>query len=78
VAGTRSAADVLGVYGPPLKFDVSLPLAAISGFARKAAELIYAQGGDALPLLFVTSVRGTCTSTSACAARRREKKALYR
>ena len=40
------------VYGPPLKFDVSLPLAAISGFAREAAELIYAQVGDALPLLF--------------------------
>lgn len=48
----EALADVLGVYGPPLKFDVSLPLAAISGFAREAAELIYAQGGDALPLLF--------------------------
>jgi FAD/FMN-containing dehydrogenase len=48
----ESLADVLGVYGPPLKFDVSLPLAAISGFARAAAELIHAQGGDALPLLF--------------------------
>jgi FAD/FMN-containing dehydrogenase len=50
--GRESLADVLGVYGPPLKFDVSLPLAAISGFAREAAELIHAQGGDALPLLF--------------------------
>ena len=48
----EALADVLGVYGPPLKFDVSLPLAAISGFARAAAELIHAQGGDALPLLF--------------------------
>ena len=48
----EALADVLGVYGPPLKFDVSLPLAAISGFAREAAELIYAQVGDALPLLF--------------------------
>jgi FAD/FMN-containing dehydrogenase len=48
----EALADVLGVYGPPLKFDVSLPLAAISGFAREAAELIHAQGGDALPLLF--------------------------
>ena len=48
----EALADVLGVYGPPLKFDVSLPLAAISGFARAAAELIQAQGGDALPLLF--------------------------
>src|SRR5271168_1325485 len=48
----EALADVLGVYGPPLKFDVSLPLAAISRFAREAAELIHAQGGDALPLLF--------------------------
>jgi len=48
----EALADVLGVYGPPLKFDVSLPLAAISGFAREAAKLIYAQVGDALPLLF--------------------------
>lgn len=48
----EALSDVLGVYGPPLKFDVSLPLAAISGFAREAAELIYAQVGDALPLLF--------------------------
>jgi FAD/FMN-containing dehydrogenase len=48
----EALADVLGVYGPPLKFDVSLPLAVISGFAREAAELIHAQGGDALPLLF--------------------------
>ena len=48
----EALADVLGVYGPPLKFDVSLPLAAISGFAREAAELIHAQCGDALPLLF--------------------------
>src|SRR6201991_803262 len=29
----ESVAEVLGVYGPPLKFDVSLPLSAIEGFA---------------------------------------------
>jgi FAD/FMN-containing dehydrogenase len=51
----ESLAEVLGVYGPPLKFDVSLPLAAISGFARDAAALIHAHdapGQEALPVLF--------------------------
>ena len=50
-----SLAEVLGVYGPPLKFDVSLPLAAIGGFARDADALIHAHdapGQEALPLLF--------------------------
>ncbi|AWV48839.1 oxidoreductase [Mycobacterium leprae Kyoto-2] len=51
----ESLAEVLGVYGPPLKFDVSLPLSAISGFAKEAATLIDAQVSDvqeALPVLF--------------------------
>ena len=48
----ESLTEVLGVYGPPLKFDVSLPLAAISGFAREAPALIYSHVGEALPLLF--------------------------
>jgi FAD/FMN-containing dehydrogenase len=48
----ESVADVLGVYGPPLKFDVSLPLSAIGGFARDAVALIRAQATEALPLLF--------------------------
>jgi FAD/FMN-containing dehydrogenase len=48
----ESLADVLGVYGPPLKFDVSLPLSAISGFARKATALIHAHAAEALPVLF--------------------------
>jgi FAD/FMN-containing dehydrogenase len=48
----ESLADVLGVYGPPLKFDVSLPLSAIGGFARDAVALIRAHVADALPLLF--------------------------
>lgn len=48
----ESLADVLGVYGPPLKFDVSLPLSAISEFARQAVGLIHGQVPDALPILF--------------------------
>jgi FAD/FMN-containing dehydrogenase len=48
----ESLAEVLGVYGPPLKFDVSLPLAAIAGFAADAVALIGERVIDAVPLLF--------------------------
>jgi FAD/FMN-containing dehydrogenase len=48
----ESLADVLGVYGPPLKFDVSLPLAAVGGFARDAVALVRAHVAEALPVLF--------------------------
>lgn len=48
----ESLADVLGVYGPPLKFDVSLPLAAVGEFARAATALIVARVPDAVPVLF--------------------------
>lgn len=48
----ESLAEVLGVFGPPLKFDVSLPLSAIPGFASEAVTLIGAHEPDALPLLF--------------------------
>ncbi|BAX90488.1 FAD-binding oxidoreductase [Mycobacterium shigaense] len=48
----ESLAEVLGVYGPPLKFDVSLPLSAIGAFAREAAALIEARVSDAVPVLF--------------------------
>ena len=48
----EAIADVLGVYGPPLKFDVSLPLSAIQGFSEESAELIAAHDADAIPVLF--------------------------
>ena len=48
----ESVAEVLGRYGPPLKFDVSLPLSAIQGFASAAAELISGHAPDAIPVLF--------------------------
>ncbi len=48
----ESVADVLGAYGPPLKFDVSLPLSAIAGFARGANALIHRHAPAALPVLF--------------------------
>ncbi len=48
----ESLADVLGVYGPPLKFDVSLPLPAIGDFAKRAITLLQAHIPEALPVLF--------------------------
>jgi FAD/FMN-containing dehydrogenase len=48
----EAIAEVLGVYGPPLKFDVSLPLPAIAGFAAESAELVAAHAPDAIPVLF--------------------------
>ncbi len=48
----ESLAEVLGVYGPPLKFDVSLPLSAVAVFARDAIALVHAHVSEALPLLF--------------------------
>jgi FAD/FMN-containing dehydrogenase len=44
--------EVLGAYGPPLKFDVSLPLSMISSFAHQAAKLVRRHAPGALPLLF--------------------------
>lgn len=40
------------MYGPPLKFDVSLPLSAIGDFARDAVALIGNRVPEALPVLF--------------------------
>jgi FAD/FMN-containing dehydrogenase len=48
----EAVAEVLGVYGPPLKFDVSLPLSVIHPFATQAADLVAAHAPDAIPVLF--------------------------
>ncbi|MGB8389599.1 FAD-binding oxidoreductase [Mycobacterium sp.] len=48
----ESLAEVLGVYGPPLKFDVALPLSAIADFAGEAGALVHTRVQDALPVLF--------------------------
>jgi FAD/FMN-containing dehydrogenase len=48
----ESLADVLGVYGPPLKFDVSLPLSTVGEFAREAVDLVGTHAPEALPVLF--------------------------
>ncbi|MEO3761273.1 FAD-binding oxidoreductase [Mycobacterium sp. B14F4] len=48
----EAVAEVLGVFGPPLKFDVSLPLSSIAGFAAEAADLVAAHAPEAIPVLF--------------------------
>jgi FAD/FMN-containing dehydrogenase len=48
----ESVAEILGIYGPPLKFDVSLPLGELAAFAAAADELVAAHAPDAIPLLF--------------------------
>ena len=48
----ETVTEVLGVYGPPLKFDVSLPLAAVAGFANRADTVVGVHAPDASPVLF--------------------------
>ncbi|OBF80116.1 oxidoreductase [Mycobacterium sp. 852002-51163_SCH5372311] len=48
----ESVPEVLGMYGPPLKFDVSLPLSSISGFVRDAIDLVRSRVSEALPVVF--------------------------
>ncbi len=48
----ESLSDVMGVYGPPVKFDVSLPLSAVVRFARDASELVHRHAAQAFPVLF--------------------------
>jgi FAD/FMN-containing dehydrogenase len=48
----EALADVVGLYGPPLKFDVSLPLSAVAGFARGAEGLVRRHAEDAIAVLF--------------------------
>ena len=48
----ESVAEVLGMYGPPLKFDVSLPLSEIEAFAAAADALVAEHAPDAIPVLF--------------------------
>jgi FAD/FMN-containing dehydrogenase len=48
----ESLTEVLGVYGPPLKFDVSLPLSAAAAFARDADALLHRHSPDAVGVLF--------------------------
>ena len=48
----ESMAEVVGLFGPPVKFDVSLPLPAIAAFATDSAALIDRHAPLAVPVLF--------------------------
>ena len=48
----ESLAEIVGRYGPPLKFDVSLPLPEIGAFAAESARLIAQYAPEAIPVLF--------------------------
>jgi FAD/FMN-containing dehydrogenase len=48
----ESMAEVVGLFGPPVKFDVSLPLPAIAAFAAESAALIARHAPLAVPVLF--------------------------
>jgi FAD/FMN-containing dehydrogenase len=48
----ESLSEVVGLFGSPLKFDVSLPLSAVAGFARDAGVLVQQHAGDAVAVLF--------------------------
>ncbi|MGH3722537.1 MAG: FAD-binding oxidoreductase [Mycobacterium sp.] len=48
----ESIAEALGAYGPPLKFDVALPLPHIGEFERRATALITETVTEATPVLF--------------------------
>ncbi|MDR3664778.1 MAG: FAD-binding oxidoreductase [Mycobacterium sp.] len=48
----ESIGEVLGWYGPPLKFDVSLPLSSLSQFTQRAAAITAEHAPEAIPVLF--------------------------
>lgn len=45
-------AEVVGLFGAPLKFDVALPLSQIAAFADGADALLAASAPDSIGLLF--------------------------
>jgi FAD/FMN-containing dehydrogenase len=48
----ESMAEVMGLFGPPLKFDVSLPLSSIAPFTAEACTLVGQNAPNATPVLF--------------------------
>ena len=48
----ESLVEVVGLFGPPLKFDVSLPLSGVAAFARDARALVERHAADAIGVLF--------------------------
>jgi len=74
----EAVAEVLGVYGPPLKFDVSLPLSAIRQFVDESEALVAAHAPDAIPVLFGHIGEGNLhLNIVRCALTGERERALY-
>lgn len=53
VWATREAfAEVVGLFGAPVKFDAALPLDAVAAFVEDAVALVSDRAPDAIPVLF--------------------------
>jgi FAD/FMN-containing dehydrogenase len=48
----EAVTEILGAFGPPLKFDVSLPLPSVAAFADESTRLVAGHAPDAIPVLF--------------------------
>jgi FAD/FMN-containing dehydrogenase len=48
----EAVTEILGAFGPPLKFDVSLPLPSVEAFAHESTRLVAVHAPDAIPVLF--------------------------
>eukprot|EP01133_Synstelium_polycarpum_P026242 gene26243-31536_t len=51
-AARECFAEVVGLFGPPLKFDAALPLDSLATFAEDAAAVIASRAPEAIPILF--------------------------
>ena len=48
----ESLAEIPSLFGPPLKYDIALPLSAIGSFAAAAAELVGRHAPESISILF--------------------------
>jgi FAD/FMN-containing dehydrogenase len=48
----EALAEVPGLFGPPLKYDIALPLSAIGSFAAASAELVGRHAPESISILF--------------------------
>ena len=51
-AAREAFAEVVGLFGPPLKFDAALPLDTLAAFVADAVALVTGRAPDAVPVLF--------------------------
>src|SRR5947209_12104337 len=65
----ESVAEVVGLFGPPLKFDVSLPLGAVARFAGEAEALVQRHAADAIGVLFGHIGEGNQIGRASCRER---------